>query len=115
MKTFVAGLVLLLLCSVMFLDAAPEEERFALEGNLRVHPKYMFRFYLDGFGDGQSCALLKNDKLEQIQPGSRIRVEGKFGSRFHKGDTKDNPSPFPPDCYIYMNVEAVKVLRTPTK
>ncbi len=97
------------------LGGAPEGARApALEGTLRIHPKYLYQYYLDGFGDGQRCALRGFDRFaEGIAPGSRIRVKGPLGVARHEGGTEDNPSPFPATSYIYMEVGAVEVLGTP--
>lgn len=91
-----------------------KETRSTLEGTLRVHPKFLFKQYLNGFGDGQQCALFGQEQLEQIEPGTHIRVTGRLGTRFHPGGSKDNPSPFPRTWYIYMKVESVTILRKPT-
>lgn len=84
-----------------------------LEGTLAVHPKYLYREYLTGFADGQSCALRGLERFEEIEAGSRIAVTGRLGTRLHSGGTADNPSPFGRTWYIYMDVETVKVLAPP--
>lgn len=95
----------------------PSDERAplsALEGVLKVHPKFLFRHYLTGFGDGQACALFgKEEELAQIPVGAVVRVKGRLGTRFHKGGTPQNPSPFPSTCFIYMEVESLEVLHDP--
>ena len=97
------------------LEGAPEGTRAPeLEGTLRIHSKYLYHYYLDGFGDGQSCALRGFERFAKgIAPGSRIRVTGPLGVARHEGGTEDNPSPFPATSYIYMEVGAVEVLGTP--
>ncbi len=88
--------------------AAPEIH--TLEGILNEHPKFLYRYYLTGFGGGQSCALFGWEKqLQEIKPGARIRVKGILGTRSHRGGTAGNPSPFPATTFIFMNVNSVEV------
>lgn len=83
-----------------------------LEGVLRVHPKFHYRYYIDGFGGGQQCALFLADKrLKQIKPGSLIRVRGDLASKRFGGDPKDKRSALAKTWIIYMNVDQVEVLR----
>ncbi len=93
--------------------AETKSQMFELEGTLRVHPKFLYRYYINGFGDGQACALFGEERLKEIKPGSLIHVTGRLGTRFHSGGNEKNPSPFPSTWYIYMDVETVKVLRGP--
>ncbi len=92
-------------------DKKPAPEPATLEGTLRVHPKFLYKYYIDGFGDGQKCALRSDERFADIKPGTRIRVRGALMSKFHRGRTPTNPSPFPRTWYIEMNVEAVTVLK----
>jgi len=92
-------------------DTAARNQSHALEGVLKIHPKYLYKYYITGFGDGQKCALFGEEELRSIKSGSFIRVEGRLGTRFHDGGTPANPSPFPNTCYIYMDVDSIKVLR----
>jgi hypothetical protein len=83
-----------------------------LEGVLRVHPKFHYRYYVDGFGDGQECALFSaDDRLQQIKPGSLIRVRGDLASKFF--GHKDKASALISTWIIYMDVDQVEVLRGP--
>ena len=84
-----------------------------LEGILRVHPKFLYKYYIVGFGDGQKCALFGEDKLKDIQVGSRIHVEGHLRTSFHEGGNDKNPSPFSRTYFIYMDVQTVRVLQKP--
>ncbi len=77
------SVLITLLCATAILigvasaQKASEKPDDILVGVLRVHPKFHFRYYIDGFGDGQECALFRADKrLKQIKPGSVIRVRG---------------------------------------
>jgi hypothetical protein len=83
-----------------------------LEGTLRVHPKFHFRYYLDGFGDGQHCALFEaDDRLREIKPGTPIRVRGRLASRFF-GDGADPMPALISTWIIYMDVTEVEVAAT---
>lgn len=86
-----------------------------LEGVLKIHPKFMWKYYITGLAQGQSCALFGDEKLKDVNPGSTIHVQGRLGTRYHPGGNEKNPSPFGPAWYIYMEVESVKVLRGPVK
>jgi hypothetical protein len=96
-------------------NAEAKNQTSTLEGVLKVHPKFLFKYYITGFGDGQECALFGEDKLKNVKPGSTIRVEGHLGTRFHEGGSEKNPSPFPRTWIIYMDVDSVTVLREPEK
>jgi len=109
-----------LLCMITLRMAAAsaqtptEKPADCLEGVLRVHPKFHYRYYINEFGAGQSCALLGADtRLEQIKPGSRIRVQGKLASKYF-GDPKDKTPAVISTWVIYMRVEQVDVLRQPS-
>ncbi len=94
---------------------APDRPVDTLEGVLRVHPKFHYRYYLDGIGHGQECALFSADKrLQQIKPGSLIQVRGDLASKFFGHDRKDkSPRALPPTWIIYMDIVQVEVLRGP--
>ncbi len=87
-----------------------------LEGELKVHPKYIYRYYLQ-FGDGQKCALYGSDHsrepdhLARLQLPIRVRVRGVLGTAHHPGGTKKDPSPFPPTWELYMDVHEVEKLK----
>jgi hypothetical protein len=99
--------------------ATGEEQQFVklwtLEGELKVHPKYIYRYYLQ-FGDGQKCALYGSDherepdRLERLQLPARVRVRGVLGTAYHPGGTKENPSPFGPTWELFMDVHEADVV-----
>lgn len=94
---------------------ASQKSGDVLVGVLRVHPKFHYRYYIDGFGDGQECALFRADqRLRQIRPGSLIRVRGDLASRFF-GDPKDKRAALASTWIIYMDVDDVEVVRGATK
>ena len=97
-------------------DKADAPQMWPLEGELKIHPKYMYRYYIT-FGDGQKCALYARDhereidQLARLQPGARVRVRGVLGTEYFPGGTKKNPSPFPPAWTLYMDVNEVENLK----
>ena len=108
------------LCATAILIGVASAQRVSkkpvdiLEGVLRVHSKFHYRYYIDGFGDGQHCALFQADKrLKQIKPGSVIRVRGDLASKLFGGDPKDKRSALIRTWIIYMDVDQVEVLRGP--
>jgi hypothetical protein len=97
-------------------DKVPSPKLWTLEGELKVHPKYLYRYFLEGLGNGQSCGLFgsdhgrESDKLARIKPSTRVRVKGTLGTEFHSRGTRENPSPFPETWLIYMDVHEVEEL-----
>lgn len=97
-------------------DEPKAPKLWPLEGELKVHPKYLYRYYLV-FGDGQKCALYGSDhgrepdQLARLQLPVRVRVRGVLGTAHHPGGTKENPSPFPETWTLYMDVHEVEALK----
>jgi hypothetical protein len=89
---------------------------WTLEGELKAHPKYLYRYYLV-LGDGQRCGLYgadhgrEPDQLARLQSPARVRVRGVLGTAHHPGGTKHNPSPFPETWTLYMDVHEVEALK----
>jgi hypothetical protein len=87
-----------------------------LEGELKVHPKYIYRYYLV-LGNGQMCALYGSDhgrepdQLARLKLPVRVRVRGVLGTEHHSGGTKENLSPFPETWMLYMDVHEVEALK----
>lgn len=87
-----------------------------LEGQLKVHPKYIYRYYL-AFGDGQKCALYGSDhkrepdQLARLQLPVRVRVRGVLGTAHHPGGTGENPSAFGETWELYMDVHEVEKVK----
>lgn len=74
---------LAILIAVANAQKGSKEPADILEGVLRIHPKFHYRYYIDGFGSGQNCALFKADeRLADVEPGTRIRVRGDLRSQF---------------------------------
>lgn len=89
-----------------------EQRTWPLEGVLKVHPKFLYHYYLV-VGPNQICALYgpdherKPNTLSRFKEGSRIRVRGTLGTYHHPGSTDENLSPFPPTWLLYMDVHEV--------
>jgi hypothetical protein len=100
-------------------DEPKAPKLWPLEGELKAHPKYLYRYYLV-LGDGQKCGLYGSDhsrepdQLARLQLPVRVRVRGVLGTAHHPGGTKDNPSPFPETWTLYMDVHEVEVLESRT-
>lgn len=94
-------------------DELKRPKLWTLEGELKVHPKFFYRYYLV-LVDGQKCALYGPDhsreieELARLRLPARVRVRGALGTDHHTGGTKDNPSPFPKGWWVYMDVHEVK-------
>ena len=97
-------------------DEPKAPKLWPLEGELKAHPKYLYRYYLV-LGDGQRCALYGPDhgrepgQLARLQLPARVRVRGVLGTAHHAGGTKENPSPFPETWTLYMDVHEVEALK----
>ena len=97
-------------------DEPKAPKLWTLEGDLKVHPKYIYRYYLM-LGDGQMCALYGSDhgrepdQLDRLELPARVRVRGVLGTSHHPGGTKENPSPFPETWVLYMDVHEVEALK----
>ena len=89
---------------------------WTLEGGLKVHPKYLYRYYLV-LGNGQMCGLYgadhgrEPDHLARLQLPARVRVRGVLGTAHHSGGTRENLSPFPETWMLYMDVHEVEALK----
>lgn len=83
-----------------------------LEGTLKSHPKFAYRFYLDGLANGQTCGLIGMDaKLKGIQEGARIRVCGTLHSQHFQKSAYNQPNAaIVVADYIYMDVKHLELL-----
>jgi hypothetical protein len=96
-------------------DEPKAPKLWTLEGNLKVHPLFIYRYYLELL-DGQKCALYGSDhgrepdQLARLKLPVRVRVRGVLGTEYNSRGTKENPSQFPEGWIVYMNVQEVKVL-----
>ena len=93
-------------------DEPKPPKLWTLEGELKVHPKFLYRYYLVLLGTGQICALYgAEDQLARLKLPIGVNVRGVLGTKYHDGGTKDNPSPFPPGWTLYMDVHEVEPLK----
>jgi len=117
MRATVAGAVAAALGGTARADGPAAPKLLTLEGELKVHPKYLYRYFLTVLGTGQTCGLYGADHgresglLAGVQLPARVRVRGVLGTEHHPGGTKENPSPFPAAWLIYMDVHEVETLR----
>jgi hypothetical protein len=90
---------------------------WTLEGELKVHPKFLYRYYLVLLGTGQICALFgadhgrEQEQLARLKLPIGVKVRGVLGTEYHDGGTKDNPSAFPAAWTLYMDVHEVEPLK----
>ena len=97
-------------------DEPKAPKLWTLEGELKVHPKFIYRYYIVLL-DGQKCALYgadhsrEPDRLARVKLPDFVRVRGELGTAHHPGGTKENPSPFPPGWTLYMDVHEVEALK----
>lgn len=97
-------------------DEPKASKLWTLEGELKVHPKFIYRYYIVLLGD-LKCALYgsdhgrESDQLARVQLPDFVRVRGTLGTEHHSGGTKENPSPFPPGWMLYMDVHEVEALK----
>ena len=99
-------------------DEPKAPKLWTLEGEPKVHPKYLYRYYLVLSNEsGQNCALYGSDhnrdpdQLARLQLPVRVRVHGVLGTEHHSGGTKENPSPFLETWVLYMDVHEVEALK----
>ncbi len=97
-------------------DEPKGPQLWTLEGELKVHPKFIYRYYIVLL-DGQKCALYgadhsrEPDHLARVKLPDFVRVRGVLGTAHHSGGTKENPSPFPQGWTLYMDVHEVEALK----
>ena len=98
-------------------DEPKAPKLWTLEGELRVHPKFYYRYYLVLLGTRQICALYgadhdrEQEQLARLKLPIGVKVRGVLGTEYHDGGTKENPSPFPPGWTLYMDVHEVDPLK----
>jgi hypothetical protein len=117
--TFAAGAVVAgkALAGTSADDERAEPKLWTLEGQLKEHPKFLYRYYLALLGTGQICALYGADHgrepeaLKRLKLPIAIRVRGVLGTAYHDGGRADNPSPFPAGWTLYMDVHEVETLK----
>ena len=97
-------------------DEPKAPKLWTLEGELKVHPKFIYHYYIVLLGD-LKCALYGSDHsrepdhLAGVKLPDFVRVRGVLGTAHHPGGTKENPSPFPSGWTLYMDVHEVEALK----
>jgi hypothetical protein len=97
-------------------EEAKAPKLWTLEGELKIHPKFIYRYYIVLL-DGQTCALYGSDhgrepdQLARVKLPDFVRVRGVLGTEHNAGGTKENPSPFPKGWTLYMDVHEVEALK----
>src|SRR5262249_27190028 len=72
-------------------DEPKPPKLWTLEGELRVHPKFLYRYYLVLLGTGQICALYgAEDQLARLKLPIGVNVRGVLGTKYQDGGTKAN-------------------------
>lgn len=119
MRAAATGAVVVGTAALSGMAAADEPKApkpWTLEGELKVHPKYLYRYDLV-FGDGQKCALYGSDHGREpdlpagLNLPARVRVRGVFGTDYHSGRTKENLPPFPAAWTPYLDVHEAELLK----
>ena len=87
----------------------PEPKPIELSG--RLHRPIKWTPQLEISPAGQFPRIdLEGNLLRDIKEGTPLRVRGVVHSRLHRGSTKENLSPFPPQWIIWLEVTEVEVL-----
>ena len=98
-------------------DEPKAPKLWTLEGELKVHPKFLYRYYLVLLGTGQICALYgadhgrEQDQLARLKLPIGVKVRGVLGTEYHDGGTKENPSALVAGWILYMDVHEVEPLK----
>ena len=98
-------------------DEPKSPKPWTLEGELKVHPKFYYRYYLVLLGTGQICALYgadhgrEQDQLARLKLPIGVKVRGVLGTEYHDGGTKENPSALVGGWIMYMDVHEVEPLK----
>jgi hypothetical protein len=104
------------LCGTAAGDEPKEPKLWTLEGEVKIHPKFIYRYYIVLL-DGQKCALYGSDhgrepdQLARLQPPVRVKVRGALGTEHHRRGTQENPSPFGEGWTVFMDVHEVEALK----
>jgi len=97
-------------------DETKVPKPWTLEGELKVHPKFLYRYYIVLL-DRQKCALFGPDhdrepeRLARVELPAFVRVRGVPGAQQHLGGTMENRSPFPKGWLLCMDVHEVEALK----
>ena len=90
----------------------PKPQPIELSG--RLHRPIKWTPQLELIPAGQIKRFdIQGKLLEGIEEGTYLHVRGVVRSRLHRGGTKTNPSPFPAQWTIWLEVTEVQVLNHP--
>lgn len=111
----VTSVVVAIACLMFFGTGAaqkqdPECKPIELSG--RLHRPGKWSPQLEIWPSGQFPRIdLRGELIRDIKEDTPLRVRGIVRSRLHRGSTKDNLSPFPPQWIIELEVTEVEVLK----
>jgi hypothetical protein len=115
-RTIAVGLIAFLIATTLLIAAderkPPEPQPIELSGRLRRPPKWTPQLELVPAGQIKQFDVT-GPLLNGIEDGTPIRVKGVVTSRLHLGGSKTNPSPFPAQWIIELEVTEVEVLDDP--
>jgi hypothetical protein len=93
-------------------EAAPKSQIVELAGRLQRPVKWDPQLELIPGGQIRRIDL-HGKLLEGVKEGTFLRVRGVVRSRLHRGGTAQNPSPFPAQWVIWLEVAELEVLDNP--
>ena len=93
-------------------NALPKPQPIELSGRLNRPIKWTPQLELIPAGQIRRFDI-KGKLLEGIEDGTFLHVRGVVRSRLHRGGTKTNPSPFPAQWIIWLEVTEVRILNHP--
>lgn len=101
------------LCATGAQKEIPEPRVVELSGRLRRPVKWTPQ--LEVMPDGQVPRIdLQGELLREIKDGTALRLRGVARTRLHRGGTDANPSPFPPQWIVWIEVTEIEVLNDPS-
>jgi hypothetical protein len=115
-RTVAGGLVVLVAVTSLLIAAddrkPPEPQPIELSGRLIRPPKWTPQLELVPAGEIKRFDVT-GALLNGIEDGTPIRVKGVVSSPLHLGGSRTNPSPFPAQWIIELEVTEVEVLDDP--
>lgn len=90
----------------------PQPEVVELSGTLRRPVKWTPQLELWPAGQIKRFDV-RGKLLEDVKEGTPIRVRGVVRTRLHRGGTKANPSPFPAQWIIHLEITELEILDDP--
>jgi hypothetical protein len=113
--TILASLGMAVACMAFCMAAAgqktnPEPKSIELSGRLHRPIKWTTQLIIVPAGQVPKIDL-KGKLLRDIKEGTPVRIRGIVRTRLHRGGTKSNPSPFPPQWIVWLEVTEVEVLK----